>query len=81
MHERRKFDRTNVQKDAGIVTVHGRLFIGCTLRNLSTDGAGIVVKNATDIPDEFELSFGAAGALYQCRVVWRDENRIGLLFT
>ena len=54
--------------------------IGCTVLNVSMGGAEIIVANASDIPNEFELTFDAARTMRPCRVAWRTENRIGVAF-
>jgi hypothetical protein len=80
MPERRKFQRTNVQKAARIIAARCHQLIGCTVLNVSMSGAEIIVANAADVPNEFELTFDAARTMRPCRVAWRTENRIGLAF-
>jgi hypothetical protein len=80
MQERRRFQRTNIRKAAKVVAARCQQLIGCTVLNVSMGGAVIAVANATDIPDEFELTFDAAHTLRPCRVAWRIENRIGVSF-
>jgi hypothetical protein len=80
MPERRKFQRTIVQKTAKIVAARCEQLIGCTVLNLSIGGAAMIVANAVDVPNEFELTFDAARTLRPCQVAWRTENRIGVAF-
>jgi hypothetical protein len=80
MPERRKFQRTNVQKAAKIVAARCQQLIGCTVLNLSIGGAVIIVANAADVPNEFELTFDAARTMRLCRVAWRTEHKIGVAF-
>ena len=80
MPERRRFERTKMLKAAKIVLGGSNALIDCVVCDLSIGGAGIKATNATDIPDEFELTFDAARTLRQCRVAWRSEGRLGVAF-
>ena len=50
----------------------------CTVRNLSEIGAAVVVYET--VPDEFTLVVVSENLIKKCKVVWRDENRMGLAF-
>jgi hypothetical protein len=80
MQERRRFERTKVLKAAKIIFAHCEPLIDCVVFDLSIGGAGIKIKNAAEIPDEFELTFDAARTLRACRVAWRSESRVGVAF-
>jgi hypothetical protein len=80
MPERRKFERTKVQKAAKIVTGCSEPLLDCVVLNLSVGGVWLKVANVADIPDEFALTFDAARTLRPCRVAWRSKNTIGVAF-
>ena len=56
--------------------------ITCIVRDLSISGAALDVTSSANIPEHFILSFraDADGRHMRCRVVWRNEDRIGVAF-
>jgi len=54
--------------------------ITCTVRNLSDTGAALDVTSPVGIPDSFVLVLDTETAQRRCRVVWRKEKRIGIVF-
>jgi hypothetical protein len=54
--------------------------INCLIRNISISGAALDVTNPHDIPERFSLVFRADGTHIPCRVIWRQEERIGVAF-
>ncbi len=54
--------------------------IDCTVRNLSETGAALEVVSVVGIPTEFSLVIRSDNINYNCRVVWRKMNRIGVAF-
>jgi hypothetical protein len=48
--------------------------------NISTEGAAIDVPNATFIPQRFQLMTEKDRLIRKCRVVWIQQNRIGVAF-
>ena len=54
--------------------------IPCTVRNLSASGAAIEVNTPLWFPDHFTLGIASDGTRRACRIVWREEKRIGLAF-
>ena len=52
--------------------------IDCTVRNISGTGAALDVTSQLGIPTEFTLATDAEH--HPCRVVWRKEKRIGVVF-
>jgi hypothetical protein len=52
----------------------------CTVRNLSSNGALLVVASLVAIPERFDLVLGATGEQHLCRVIWRGEDRVGVEF-
>jgi PilZ domain len=54
--------------------------IGCLISNMSISGAGLEITNSEDIPERFSLFFKADGTRIPCRVIWRQDERIGVAF-
>ena len=54
--------------------------INCLVRDMTISGAALDVADAHDIPERFNLVFKADGTHVPCRVVWRQEERIGVAF-
>jgi hypothetical protein len=54
--------------------------INCTVRNLSATGACLEVNSQQGIPDNFSLVLEMEHRSRPCLVVWRKENRIGVIF-
>jgi hypothetical protein len=52
----------------------------CRVLNISTDGAAIVVPNASFIPDRFQLMTKKDRVVRDCRTIWVSGNRIGVTF-
>ena len=54
--------------------------IDCVVRNRSETGAALDVTSPLGIPGSFTLVIPADGFRRSCRVVWRKEKRIGVMF-
>ena len=78
MDEHRISPRHRVLK-AGTIEFSGET-LPCTVRNLSDTGAAIEVNSPLWFPDRFVLSVASEGWRKPCRVVRRDEKRIGVAF-
>jgi hypothetical protein len=79
MEERRAAPRHRVLK-AGTIEFGGDA-LPCTVRNLSASGAGIEIMGPLWFPDHFVLALPSEGWRRPCRVIWRDERRVGVVFT
>jgi hypothetical protein len=77
--DRRKQPRHRTLK-AGLIAFNRAGTIECRLRNLSAIGAGLEVASQVGIPDEFLLLVEHEQLKRQCRVVWRQPNRMGVEF-
>jgi hypothetical protein len=75
--ERRRAQRHRTLK-AGKIVLHHTSVIDCTIRNLSPEGALIIVDNAATLPAEFDLKFD--GETRRCTVAWRRLGRLGVKF-
>jgi hypothetical protein len=81
MDERRKVvPRARALKGARIVFNKRSSTIDCTVRNLSVRGAKLLVGTQVGIPDSFDLTFPADGSTRACKVIWRKEGEIGVVF-
>jgi hypothetical protein len=77
MDERRKIPRRRILKSGKILL--GRRQVQCTVRNLSEIGACLVVQTTYGIPATFE--FVMPDQLPKtCKVMWRDDTRLGVHF-
>lgn len=77
--ERRKAARQRVLKK-GTIAFNRAGVISCTLRNMSSAGACLVVASQVGIPDEFTLVIESDRVSKPCRVIWRRNDRIGVEF-
>ena len=54
--------------------------IDCMVRNMSDDGACLVVESPIGIPDNFELVLVNERTAKRCQLIWRKEKQIGVQF-
>lgn len=81
MQDRRKMPRLRALKSARI-DMHSRWpTIECTLRNLSAKGAGLEISGGFNTSLEYDLVLLSSRQTRACRQVWRDGDRIGVVFT
>jgi hypothetical protein len=78
MDERRASPRHRVLK-AGTIEF-GEESLPCTVRNLSATGAGIEVNSPLWFPERFVLAVPSEVLRKPCRLIWRSEKRIGVVF-
>jgi hypothetical protein len=77
--ERRREARQRTLKAGKIVFNRDFSVFDCVVRNLTRSGACLEVAGTLGVPATFELRL-ADGTKYNCRLVWRFENRIGVAF-
>lgn len=80
MRERRKQARTRSYLGGRIVFFQRRCTVDCLVRNLSEDGALLVMHDTGTVPERFELDVGCKAQTYATRLVWRREDRAGVAF-
>ena len=78
MNERRAVQRQRVYK-AGTIEFDGS-GVDCTIRNMSPIGAALDVASPVCIPHEITLNIVSSNERQNCRIVWRKEKRIGVIF-
>jgi len=77
-NERRRLLRVEVDEAAYVSS--GGASTRCRVLNISTEGAAIDVPNAAYIPQRFHLMTEKDRLSRKCRVVWIQQNRIGVAF-
>ncbi|MDO9459761.1 MAG: PilZ domain-containing protein [Alphaproteobacteria bacterium] len=78
MEDRRKHPRIEVDEPAYISGDGSST--RCRVLNLSPDGAAIEVPNSAYVPARFQLMTGKDRMVRECRIVWLQQNRIGVAF-
>ena len=63
-----------------IVTHSAADGVQCTLRDYSESGARLSVENGYALPLHFKLTTEADPTGYQCEVVWRKVDEVGVRF-
>jgi hypothetical protein len=75
--ERRSKGRTVINR-AALLFFSGNDFIHtCNVRDVTNDGAGILLDGLSVLPCEFGLSLDGFRTIRKCRLVWREEDRVG----
>jgi hypothetical protein len=64
---------------SGSIELAGSI-IGCLISDMSISGAALEITNSEGIPELFSLYFKTDGTRIPCRVVWRQDERIGVAF-
>jgi hypothetical protein len=77
--ERRRAQRLKTFK-GGLIIFGLSPPVDCIVRNLSELGAGLELKAAVPMSDNFQLLLKPELTKRNCRVVWRLGNRVGVAF-
>jgi hypothetical protein len=79
--ERRQYQRNRVYY-GGMVAFNARnSTLDCVVRNFSPRGAKIEFENAAMLPDRIDFEVARRGLACLARLVWRDQNTAGLMFS
>jgi hypothetical protein len=78
MEEKRKYQRTEINEPA-FVSSEGSV-MSCMVRNISPEGAAIDVENPAFVPAHFRLVMASDSSVYECRIIWIQQKRIGVTF-
>lgn len=78
MDDKRKQLRNGLEEPAYISSGGGCW--GCTIVNLSAEGAAIEVADPSVVPDRFLLMIVRDRRMFNCRFAWAQHNRIGASF-
>ena len=77
--ERRRAKRNTTLKKGKIVFNNAMCTVECTIKDLSSTGAGLELPLWEDLPEDFVLVI-AGGPSRQCEVAWSANNRLGVQF-
>jgi hypothetical protein len=66
---------------ASIFHPHQAEHLGCSVRDMSQDGALLDFPRPKDLPSIFWLRLDGDATLRLCTVVWRTERRLGVEFS
>ncbi len=78
MRESRVAPRKRVLKTGTMRFGHGA--VDCAVRSLSETGAAISVESTFGIPTDFQLIVPTDHLNREARVIWRKDNRLGVVF-
>jgi hypothetical protein len=79
--ERRQHPRNRVYY-GGMVAFNARnSTLDCLVRNFSPRGAKIEFENSAILPDRVDFEVARRGLSCLARLVWRDQNTAGLMFS
>jgi PilZ domain len=80
MPERRHSQRARTLRAGKIVFNNKSSVIDCMVRNLSRNGACLLVSSVIGVPSTFDLLIEGDGIGRPCKMVWNNQNRIGVEF-
>ena len=81
MLERRQYQRNRVYY-GGMLAFNARnSTLDCVVRNFSQRGAKIEFENSAMLPDRVDFEVARRGLSCLARLVWRDQNAAGLMFS
>jgi hypothetical protein len=69
-----------VHAGQGRIQSNQPLKIGCQVLDISQQGAKVVVRTPSAVPDRFELAFFQGGQSRVCEVIWRRSKMLGVRF-
>lgn len=78
--ESRKVGRSRVLIGGKILLENLGMSMDCRMRDLTDEGARIVLAPGILTPDHFELINLRDGVFYSCAVIWRDPPQLGVKF-
>jgi hypothetical protein len=80
MKERRSLDRTRVAKGALLFFSRQTGVRACCVTDITKSGAGIRTQDLAILPLNFQLSFDNFRTVRKCRIIWRDNDFLGVSF-
>lgn len=80
MEKRRAGQRSRVSRDAKIILGQALPVVSCTLHDLTNSGACLSFAGMDTLPETFELTFDHGRSCRPCRVRWRVDNKLGVVF-
>jgi hypothetical protein len=79
MDERREIQRTRVLRTVQLHIPGHANAVESSVRNLTAKGAGLTIYTAI-LPLTFYLSFDAFRTMRLCRLIWRRNDKVGVMF-
>lgn len=79
--DKRAARRFRVLKDGKIVSTNYSSVVACSVRDISATGARIRCSNQNAVPREFQLLIQSDNWIRPVKVVWRQNDLVGLQFT
>jgi PilZ domain len=80
MDEKRKTPRRRVLKEGKIIFADGLRMLDCTIRDMSKEGAKLLISSTVGIPQTFDLFEKSTGLIYPATVAWRQMDSLGVRF-
>jgi hypothetical protein len=65
-----------VLKEGKIIFADGMRVIDCTIRDLSEEGARLLIVNTVGVPEAFDLFENSTGMVYAARLAWRQWRQV-----
>jgi hypothetical protein len=81
MQDHRQVKRHHMLKHAKILAAGSVAPIDCMVYDLTNTGAGLRISPEDSVPDCFELVIGSADSSRNCHVLWRNNERLGVIFS
>jgi len=78
--ERRRLKRTRVSRNAKIIVPRPSPVIFCTVENITGAGACLKLASTFGLPETFDLTFEHGRTRRCCRVIWRTNDKLGVVF-
>ena len=80
MGERRASLRQRRLNGAKIVFNNNASVIDCVVRDVSLEGAQLLVASSIGVPDSFDLRINRNDSHHPSKVAWKSNDRIGVIF-
>jgi hypothetical protein len=81
MNQERREAQRKWSREGGLLIIPGvRGVYSCHLRDLSRKGAGLQLYRVPLLPTHFTISFDGFLHVFECRLVWRRSDFVGLRF-
>lgn len=79
-HESRRAKRLDVVWKGTITHGVGREAIVCVIKDISPNGAQLVVAAGERVPDKFLLKVANGSKMFRCQIVWQKGQMLGVRF-
>lgn len=76
----RRAERVRALLGAQIVFNNQNSTLDCQVRNISSDGAKLILSSTVALPEEFHLNIPQKGRTFRARLRWRIDETAGVEF-